>query len=109
MGITPPVHNSGGIRGGAEGHKFIVRESCEKAFDITKFGKEHSVFIVGGAGGVGSLAIHLAKNVYGASKQSYDQVIEKFNFVFDTIGKSLTHLFCFAWLPMKNRLKTVFH
>ena len=93
------------------------------------------MFIVGGAGVVGSLAIQLAKNVYGASrivstastgkldfvkslgadlvidytKQSYDQVTEKFDFVFDTIGKSLTHLFCFAWLPMQNRLKTVFH
>ena len=61
------------------------------------------MFIVGGAGGVGSLAIQLVKNVYGASrivstastgkldfvkslradlvidytKQSYDQVFEK--------------------------------
>jgi len=43
------------------------------------------------------------------SKQSYDQVTEKFDFVFETIGKSLTHLFFFAWLPMQNRLKTVFH
>ena len=74
------------------------------------------MFIVGGAGGVGSLVIQMAKHVYGASrivstastgkldfvkslgadlvidytKQSYDQVSEKFDFVFDTVGRSLT-------------------
>jgi len=88
--------------------------TAQRAFDIAKFEKGQSVFIVGGAGGVGSLAIQLAKHVYGASKivatastgkldfvkslgadlvidytrQSYDQVSEKFDFVFDTIGDS---------------------
>jgi len=88
--------------------------TAQQAFDIAKFEKGQSVFIVGGAGGVGSLAIQLAKHVYGASKivstastgkldfvkslgadlvidytrQSYDQVSEKFDFVFDTIGDS---------------------
>ena len=90
--------------------------TAQQAFDIAKFEKGQSVFIVGGAGGVGSLAIQLAKHVYGASrivstastgkldfvkslgadlvidytKQSYDQVSEKFDFVFDTVGRSLT-------------------
>ncbi|XP_057866464.2 2-methylene-furan-3-one reductase [Cryptomeria japonica] len=84
------------------------------AFDTVDFHKGQSVFIVGGAGGVGSLAIQLAKNVFEASrivstcstgkaefvkslgpdlvvdytKQSYEQVDEKFDFVFDTIGES---------------------
>jgi len=47
-------------------------KAARRRFDITKFEKEKSVFIVGGAGEVGSLAIQLEKNVYGASKQSYD-------------------------------------
>ena len=84
-----------------------------QAFDTVGFQKGQSVFIVGGAGGVGSLAIQLAKNVFEASrivstcstaradfvkslgadlvvdytKQSYEQVDEKFDFVFDTIGR----------------------
>jgi len=88
--------------------------TAQQAFDIAKFEKGKSVFIVGGAGGVGSLAIQLARHVYGASKivstastgkldfvkslgadlvidytkQSYDQISEKFDFVFDTIGDS---------------------
>nr|ABR16979.1 unknown [Picea sitchensis] len=88
--------------------------TAQEAFDIAKFEKGQSVFIVGGAGGVGSLAIQLAKHVYGASrivstastgkldfvkslgadlvidytKQSYDQISEKFDFVFDTIGEA---------------------
>lgn len=86
----------------------------QQAFEIAKFEKGKSVFIVGGAGGVGSLAIQAARHVYGASrivstastvkldfvkslgadlvidytKQSYDQISEKFDFVFDTIGDS---------------------
>jgi 2-methylene-furan-3-one reductase len=92
--------------------------TAQQAFDIAKFEKGQSVFIVGGAGGVGSLAIQLAKHVYGASrivstastgkldfvkilgvdlvidytKQSYDQVSEKFDFVFDTIGTVIDSL-----------------
>jgi len=37
-----------------------------KAFDIAKFEKGKRVFIVGGSGEVGSLAIHLAKHVQEA-------------------------------------------
>jgi len=92
----------------------LALQTAQQGFDIASFEKGQSVFIVGGAGGVGSLAIQLAKNVYGASrivstastgkldfvkslgadlvidytKQSYDQVSEKFDFVFDTIGDS---------------------
>uniref|UniRef100_A0A0D6QRD0 Enoyl reductase (ER) domain-containing protein n=1 Tax=Araucaria cunninghamii TaxID=56994 RepID=A0A0D6QRD0_ARACU len=88
--------------------------TAQQAFDIVGFQSGQSVFIVGGAGGVGSLAIQLARHVYGASrivstcstakmefvkslgadlavdytKQSYDEILEKFDFVFDTIGES---------------------
>ncbi|XP_057866470.1 2-methylene-furan-3-one reductase isoform X2 [Cryptomeria japonica] len=92
--------------------------TAQQAFDEVNFQKGWSVFIVGGAGGVGSLAIQLAKHVYGASrivstcstgkvefvkslgadlavdytKQSYDQVDEKFDFVLDTIASNLERL-----------------
>lgn len=92
----------------------LALQTAQQGFDTTNFEKGQSVFVVGGAGGVGSLAIQLAKNVHGASrivstastgklefvkslgadlvidytKQSYDQVSEKFDFVFDTIGDS---------------------
>ncbi|KAH9328441.1 hypothetical protein KI387_000549 [Taxus chinensis] len=86
--------------------------TAQKAFDMVNFERGQSVFVVGGAGGIGSVAIQLAKHINGASrivsnvstgkldfvkslgadlvvdytKQSYDQVPEKFDFVFDTIG-----------------------
>ncbi|XP_059067121.1 2-methylene-furan-3-one reductase-like [Cryptomeria japonica] len=92
----------------------LALQTALQAFDTVGFQKGQSVFIVGGAGGVGSLAIQLAKHVFEASrivstcstgkvefvrslgtdlvvdytKQSYDQVDEKFDFVFDTIGES---------------------
>ncbi|KAH9328443.1 hypothetical protein KI387_000551, partial [Taxus chinensis] len=92
----------------------VVLLTAQEAFDMVNFKSGQSMFIVGGAGGIGSVAIQLAKHVYGASrivsnastgkldfvkslgadlvvdytKQSYDQVPEKFDFVFDTIGDS---------------------
>ncbi|GLJ48203.1 hypothetical protein SUGI_1017930 [Cryptomeria japonica] len=88
--------------------------TTQQAFEMAKFTKGQSVFIVGGARGVGSIAVQLAKHVYGASKiaasastskldflktlgadlvvdytkQSYEQIAEKFDFVFDTVGES---------------------
>eukprot|EP01018_Ginkgo_biloba_P018317 Gb_34177 [translate_table: standard] len=92
----------------------LALQTAQGSFDQAEFQKGQSVFIVGGAGGVGSLAIQLAKHVYGASriaattstpkldfvkslgadlvidytKQNYEEVPEKFDFVFDTIGDS---------------------
>jgi len=92
----------------------LALQTAQEGFDRAKFQRGQTVFIVGGEGGVGSLAIQLAKYVYGASKittttspgkvdfvkklgpdmvidytkKSYDQILEKFDFVFDTIGDS---------------------
>nr|ABR16968.1 unknown [Picea sitchensis] len=126
----------------------LALQTAQEGFDRVNFQRGQSVFIVGGAGGVGSLAIQvkvntillplktsrnlvplqndrvrsfnntcvvqLAKYVYGASKiatttstgkvdfvrqlgadtvidytkQSYDQIPQKFDFVFDTVGDS---------------------
>ncbi|KAH9311240.1 hypothetical protein KI387_026275, partial [Taxus chinensis] len=92
----------------------LALQTAQEAFDRVNFQKGQTVFIVGGAGGVGSLAIQLAKYVYGASdiatttstakmsfvkklgadmvmdytKESYEQITEKFDFVFDTVGDS---------------------
>ncbi|KAL2335656.1 hypothetical protein Fmac_016869 [Flemingia macrophylla] len=73
-----------------------------------------SVLVLGGAGGVGTLAIQLAKHVFGASKvaatastakldllrnlgadlaidytkENFEELAEKFDLVFDTVGES---------------------
>lgn len=97
--------------------------TAQQAFDIAKFEKGQSVFIVGGAGGVGSLAIQLAKHVYGASRIVSTASTGKLDFVKSLGGRcghrlykaelrsnlreirfrirhhrSVTHFFCFAWL-----------
>lgn len=92
----------------------LALQTAQAAFDRINFQKGKTVVIVGGDGEVGSLAIQLAKFVYGASniatttstpninfvkrlgahlvidytKETYDKIAEKFDFVFDTIGDS---------------------
>ncbi|ERN19463.1 2-methylene-furan-3-one reductase isoform X1 [Amborella trichopoda] len=90
----------------------LALQTAVEGFKTAKFKAGQTVFVVGGAGGVGSLAVQLANNVFGASKvaatcstkkvefvkslgaevvvdytqQGYHQILEKFDFIFDTIG-----------------------
>lgn len=91
----------------------LAVQTAVEGFATAGFREGGTVFIVGGAGGVGSLVVQLAKNVYGASrvvatcstpkvdivkrlgadevvdywKTKYEDVQEKFDFLYDTIGK----------------------
>ncbi|KAH9540278.1 hypothetical protein CY35_15G103500 [Sphagnum magellanicum] len=88
--------------------------TAQEAFDRVNLKVGQSVFINGGAGGVGTLAIQLAKEVYGASlvvttasagkvdllkslgvdkvvdykKEKYEELPDKYDVVFDTVGES---------------------
>ncbi|GAB4861872.1 hypothetical protein Ancab_037127 [Ancistrocladus abbreviatus] len=92
----------------------LALQTAVEGFVTAGFKKGQSVFIVGGAGGCGSLAVQLAKQVHAASrvvatcstpkvefvkslgaddvvdylKTAYGDVQEKFDFVYDTIGDS---------------------
>ncbi|KAK1383757.1 2-methylene-furan-3-one reductase [Heracleum sosnowskyi] len=83
-----------------------------QGFELTEFTPGKTVLILGGAGGVGSLAIQLAKHVFGAStiattcsagkvelvtslgadvtidytKEQFEELPEKYDMVFDTVG-----------------------
>lgn len=87
--------------------------TAQEAFDRVNLKVGQSVFINGGAGGVGTLAIQLAKQVYGASlvvttgsagkvdllkslgvdkvidykKEKYEELPDKYDVVFDTVGE----------------------
>lgn len=97
----------------------LAVQTAVEGFVTAGFREGETVFVVGGAGGVGSLVVQLAKNVYGASRAvatcstpkvdfverlgadevvdywqtKYEDVDEKFDFVFDTIGKHLLSVF----------------
>lgn len=86
--------------------------TAQGSFDRANFQAGQTTLIIGGAGGVGSLAIQLAKHVYGASlvattastgklefvkslgadvaidytKSNYYEASEKYDFVYDTVG-----------------------
>ncbi|KAK2650513.1 hypothetical protein Ddye_018002 [Dipteronia dyeriana] len=84
-----------------------------KGSGVTKFNTgDENIFVVGGAGGVGTLVIQLAKHLYGASyvvattstpkvefvknlgvdevidytKTVYEEIEEKYDFLYDTVG-----------------------
>ncbi|KAL3829593.1 hypothetical protein ACJIZ3_018395 [Penstemon smallii] len=92
----------------------VAIQTAIEGFKVANFKEGGSIFIVGGAGGVGSLVVQLAKQFYKASlvtattstgkvdfvkslgadkvvdytKTCYEQVVEKYDLVYDTIGDS---------------------
>ncbi|KAA8520541.1 hypothetical protein F0562_014797 [Nyssa sinensis] len=93
----------------------LAVQTAMEGFKTAGFKEGQTVFIVGGAGGVGTLAVQLAKQLYGASqvgattstpkvefvkslgadtvvdytKTRYEEVDEKYDFLYDTIGDSM--------------------
>ncbi|KAL2950771.1 hypothetical protein AAZX31_19G008300 [Glycine max] len=87
-----------------------------QGFEKVEFSAGKSILVLGGAGGVGSLVIQLAKHVFGASKvaatastakldllrnlgadlaidytkENFEELEEKFDVVYDTVGESET-------------------
>ncbi|XP_054785164.1 2-methylene-furan-3-one reductase-like isoform X2 [Prosopis cineraria] len=90
----------------------LAVQTAVEGFETAKFKEGQNVFVVGGAGGVGSLVIQLAKHLYGAScvvattstpkvdfvkqlgadkvvdysETKYEDIEDKFDLVYDTIG-----------------------
>ncbi|KAF3444664.1 hypothetical protein FNV43_RR14357 [Rhamnella rubrinervis] len=91
----------------------LAIETAYEAFERAELSAGKSVLVLGGAGGVGTLAIQLAKQVFGASrvastastrkldllrslgadsaidytKEKFEELPEKFDVVFDTVGE----------------------
>ena len=91
----------------------LALQTAIEGFKNAKFKEGDTVFVVGGAGGVGTLVVQLAKQYFGASKvvatcstskvefvkslgadmvvdyttTKYQDIEEKFDFVYDTIGE----------------------
>ncbi|XP_015879177.3 2-methylene-furan-3-one reductase [Ziziphus jujuba] len=91
----------------------LAIETAYEGFERAQLSAGQSILILGGAGGVGSLAIQLAKHVFGASrvaatastakldllrslgadlaidytKEKYEELPEKFDVVYDTVGE----------------------
>ena len=104
----------------------LAVQTAMEGFKTAGFKKGQTIFVVGGAGGVGTLVLQLAKPMYGASyvvattstpkvefvkqlgadkvvdytKTKYEDLKEKFDFLYDTIGKFLRLKFIssFMWL-----------
>ncbi|CAA7408560.1 unnamed protein product [Spirodela intermedia] len=91
----------------------LALETAYEGLEKAGFSSGKSVLVLGGAGGVGSLVIQLAKNVYGSSrvaatsstgklellkslgadlaidytKENFEELPEKFDVVYDTVGQ----------------------
>jgi 2-methylene-furan-3-one reductase len=91
----------------------LAVQTAIEGFKTGDFKKGETMFVVGGAGGVGTLVLQLAKLLFGASyvvsscstpkvefvkqfgadevvdytKTKYEDIEEKFDFLYDTVGK----------------------
>ncbi|RZS23190.1 hypothetical protein BHM03_00056068, partial [Ensete ventricosum] len=91
----------------------LAIETANEGLERSGFSAGKSILILGGAGGVGSLVIQLAKHVFGASrvaatastgkldllkslgadlaidytKENFEELAEKFDVVYDAVGK----------------------
>jgi len=91
----------------------LAVQTAIEGFKTGDFKKGETMFVVGGAGGVGTLVLQLAKLMFGASyvvsscstpklkfvkqfgadkvvdytKTKYEDIEEKFDFLYDTVGK----------------------
>ncbi|KAJ1704508.1 hypothetical protein LUZ63_004287 [Rhynchospora breviuscula] len=91
----------------------LAIETANEGLERAGFGPGKSILVLGGAGGVGSLVIQLAKNVFGASrvaatsstgklellkslgadlaidytKENFEDLPEKFDVVYDAVGQ----------------------
>ncbi|KAL0921427.1 hypothetical protein M5K25_008496 [Dendrobium thyrsiflorum] len=91
----------------------LAIETANEGLEKAGFSAGKSILVLGGAGGVGSLVIQLAKHVYGASrvaatsstgklellkslgadlaidytKENFEELPEKFDVVYDTVGE----------------------
>ncbi|XVF60317.1 hypothetical protein PTKIN_Ptkin08bG0035400 [Pterospermum kingtungense] len=91
----------------------LVIETAHEGLERCQFSAGKSILVLGGAGGVGTMIIQLAKHVYGASKiaatsstgkldllkslgadlpidytkQNFEDLPEKFDVVYDAVGK----------------------
>ncbi|KAL8160151.1 hypothetical protein V2J09_001688, partial [Rumex salicifolius] len=107
----------------------LAFQTAVEGFATGGFRRGQSVFVVGGAGGCGSLVVQLAKYVYGASmvvascstpevefvkslgadyvvdylKITYEQVEDKFDFLYDTIAKDEAPIIDITWPPSHPR------
>ncbi|EXC20280.1 Quinone oxidoreductase-like protein [Morus notabilis] len=92
----------------------LALETAYGGLELAQFSPGKSILVLGGAGGVGTLVIQLAKHVFGASKvaatastgklellrslgadlsidytkENFEELSEKFDVVYDTVGQS---------------------
>ncbi|OIT19867.1 2-methylene-furan-3-one reductase [Nicotiana attenuata] len=107
----------------------VALQTAIEGFKTVGYKKGQSVFIVDGAGGVGSLVIQLAKQLYGASfvtattsttkvefvkslgadnvvdytQTRYEDIKEKYDLVYDTIGDSKNSYVVGRWPRKKHQ------
>lgn len=113
----------------------VAVQTAIEGFRMAEFREGQTVFVVGGAGGVGSLVVQLAKHLFRASevvattsstkvkfvkslgadkvvdytKTRYDEITERYDLVYDTIGNFymlVMHIFLKLKQTQKNFKKS---